>query len=60
MYTCNITGNKFDLNEDEKNIEGGSRFGYNCRFRTICYVLSKMLYDDIRIITNLEPNKNIK
>jgi hypothetical protein len=60
MYTCNITGNKFDLNEDEKNREGGTRFGHNVRFRAICYVLSKMLYDDIRIITNLETNKNIK
>jgi SAM-dependent methyltransferase len=60
MFTCNITGNKFDLDNSEKNREGGLRFGYNSRFRAICYVLSKMLFGEVNVLSNLEVNKNIK
>jgi hypothetical protein len=28
MFQCNITGNLFDLDEEEKHREGGSRFGF--------------------------------
>jgi SAM-dependent methyltransferase len=60
MYTCNITGKIFDLTENEKHREGGSIFGYNSRFRAICYLLSKMLYDDIKILSKVPVNKKIK
>ena len=60
MYTCNITGNKFDILDNDKNREGGLFYGYNVRFRAICYVLSKMLYNEIRILNNVEVNKDIK
>jgi hypothetical protein len=60
MYTCNITEKKFDLKEEDKNREGGNAFGYNCRFRAICYLLSKMLYNDIKILTRVPINKKIK
>ncbi len=60
MFTCNITGKNFDLDDKEKDREGGGRFGYNIRFRAICYVLSKMLFNEIKILENLEEDKNIK
>ena len=60
MYTCNITGKTFDLSEEEKTRDGGLRFGYNSRFRAICYLLSKMLFGKIHILEEMEPNKNIK
>jgi len=37
-FICNITGKSFDLSDNEKHRELGSRFGFNCRFRAICYV----------------------
>ena len=59
-FICNITGNRFDLCDNEKERELGSRFGFNCRFRAICYVFSKLFYGECKIMTNLEKNKNIK
>lgn len=60
MYTCNITGKKFDLDDTEKDRELCVRFGHNSRFRAICYILTKMLYREVKIMSNLEVNKNIK
>lgn len=64
MYTCNITGNTFDLNGNdkisEKHRELACRFGYNSRFRAICYVFTKLFYGDCKIISQLNNNKNLK
>ena len=60
MYRCNISGNVFDLPDSEKDRELGCVFGYNNRFRAICYVLSKMLFNDIKIIADLPVDKSIK
>lgn len=59
-FLCNITGNRFDLNDSEKDRELGCRFGFNCRFRAICYVFCKLFYGECKIMTNLKQNKNIK
>ena len=59
-FWCNITGNPFDLDDSEKHREGGSRFGFNCRFRAICYVFCKLFYGHCKIMKQLEKNKNIK
>ena len=32
MFCCNITGNYFNLEENENHREGGERYGYNCSF----------------------------
>ena len=60
MYTCNITGKKFDLKNEDKHREGGLAFGYNCRFRAISYLLTKMLYNEVKILTKIPINKKIK
>lgn len=59
-FLCNITGNRFDLNDNEKHRELGSRFGFNCRFRAICYVFCKLFYGECKILKDLEKNKNLK
>lgn len=59
-FVCNITGKKFLLDENEKHRELGSRFGYNCRFRAICFVLTKNLFNEPCIMLDLPRNKNIK
>jgi SAM-dependent methyltransferase len=59
-FICNITGQTFDLNDNEKHRELASRFGYNSRFRAICYVFCKIFYGECKILSNLEENKNIK
>lgn len=59
-YICNITGNKFILSDNEKTREGGNKFGYNCRFRAICYILTKLLFNQVKILYDLDINKNIK
>lgn len=59
-FICNITGQSFNLRDDEKHRELGSRFGYNCRFRAICYIFCKIFYGECKIICNLEKNKNLK
>jgi SAM-dependent methyltransferase len=60
MFQCNITGQYFDLEKNDTDREGGLRFGYNKRFRAICYWLTKMQYGECKILQNLEVNKNIK
>lgn len=60
MYICNITGNEFTLNDNEKSRESGIRFGYNSRFRAICYILSKMLFNNIYILKMIPESKYIK
>lgn len=60
MYTCNITGKKFDLEEKDKQREGGLMYGYNCRFRAICYLLTKILYNEVKILAKVPINKKIK
>jgi len=57
---CNITGNKFDLNDEEKGRELGIRFGFNSRFRAICYVFCKIFYGECKIMNNLKQNKSLK
>ena len=59
-FICNITGRNFDLNDEEKNRESGNRFGFNCRFRAICYVFCKLFYGECKIMDNLNKNKNLK
>ena len=60
MYICNITGKSFNLSDTEKNRESGRRFGYNCRFRAICYVLTKMLFNKTQILKKIKTHKNIR
>lgn len=57
---CNITGINFNLNDEEKDREMGSRFGFNCRFRAICYVFSKIFYGECKIMNDLKENKSLK
>jgi len=59
-FTCNITGIKFNLSDEEKHRELGGRFGFNCRFRAICYIFCKIFYGECKIMDNLEENKSIK
>lgn len=59
-FRCNITGNIFQLEDSEKSRELGIRFGYNCRFRAICYVFTKLFYGECKIMKHVVPNKNIK
>lgn len=59
MYLCNITGQRFDLDDSEKQREMAIRFGYNSRFRAICYVFTKLFYGESKILLNLKQNKTI-
>jgi len=59
-FVCNITGNRFDLDDKEKDRELAIRFGFNSRFRAICYVFCKLFYGECKIMNNLENNKNLK
>ena len=59
-YTCNITGNKFILNDDEKDREGAVRFNFNSRFRAICYVFTHLFFGECKIFSLLPVNKKIK
>jgi SAM-dependent methyltransferase len=60
VYVCNITGQTFELEEHDKHRELSVQFGYNSRFRAVCYLLTKMLFKEPKILCNIEPNKNIK
>lgn len=60
MYTCNITGNEFTLDEKNKSREGSISFNYNSRFRAICYVLSVKLFGEVKILNDIESRKDIK
>ena len=59
-FVCNITGNLFDLNDNEKHRELAVRFGFNSRFRAVCYVFCKLFYGECKIISSLETNKDLK
>lgn len=59
LYTCNISGKNFTLEDKEKHREGASVFGLNSRLRAIVYVLTNVLKYD-KILNNAIPNKNIK
>lgn len=59
-FVCNITGNQFDLNDNEKHREMATRFGFNSRFRAICYIFCKLFYGECKILNSLENNKNLK
>jgi SAM-dependent methyltransferase len=60
MYCCNITGQLFDLDDNEKSRESACRFGFNSRFRAICYVFTKLFYGECKIMHSLEDNKILK
>ena len=59
-FICNITGQTFDLNDNEKSRELGNRFGFNCRFRALCYPFCKVFYGECKIINDLPNNKSLK
>jgi SAM-dependent methyltransferase len=59
MYICNITGQSFDLDDNEKTRELAVRFGFNSRFRAICYVFTRLFYGECKILYTLPPNKNL-
>jgi len=59
-FICNITGKFFELNNNEKTRESGVRFGFNSRFRAVCYVFTKLFYGECKILNGLEQNKSIK
>jgi SAM-dependent methyltransferase len=60
-FICNITGKHFDLNNNELiHREGCCSFGYNSRFRAICYVFTKLFYGKCKILCDLEKNKKLK
>ena len=42
-----------------KKIETAIRFGYNSRFRAICYVFTKLFYGECKLLSNLQNNKSI-
>ena len=59
-YICNITGQQFNLDENEKDRELAIRFGFNSRFRAICYIFCKLFYGECKILDTIEENKNLK
>ena len=60
MFTCNITGKKFSLSKEDIGREKGCTFGYNSRFRAIRFVLTKVLFNESKIVSLCQENKNIK
>jgi len=60
IYICNITGKQFRLYDNEKSRETAIRFGFNSRFRAICYVFCKLFYGECKILYNLKNNKSLK
>lgn len=58
-HTCNVTGKKFFLDNSEKHREMGLRFECNCRHRAIIYFLTKKLYDEPKILSEVNENKKI-
>jgi hypothetical protein len=60
MYVCNITGQKFDVDETEKDRELASRFGFNSRDRAMCFVFTKLFYGKCRVLSDLKENKKLK
>ena len=59
-YICNVTGNTFKLDDNEMGRESGVRFGYNIRYRAISYILTKLLFGEVKILNDIPENKNIK
>lgn len=59
-YLCNITGKIFSLDNVFVHREGCMAFGYNSRFRAICYIFTKLFYGKCKILSDLETNKDIK
>lgn len=57
---CNITGDKFTVEDNDKKREGTLFHGFNSRFRAICYVLTKVLYNKICILEKIPIDKNIR
>lgn len=60
MFCCNITGKFFNLKNSEKYREHFPKFGCISRFRAISYVLTKILFNEVKILSKIEQNKNIK
>lgn len=60
MYTCNLTGNIFKMEDNEKNREGANVFGLNSRLRAIIYVLTNTVIKSNQILNNITPNKSIR
>jgi SAM-dependent methyltransferase len=60
MFICNITGKTFSLENNEKSREEACRFGFNSRFRAICYVFTKLFYGECKILSEIEKNKKLK
>ncbi len=58
-YICNITGNRFDLDNTIINREGCVKFGYNSRFRAICYIFTKHFYGECKILCEIPTNKEL-
>lgn len=63
MYVCNITGERFNISDDEKHREGGNvRPGSTSfvRHRAIYYALTKELYGNARCLSEVKKNKAIR
>ena len=63
MYTCNITGVKFDLRDEDKTREGGRLAPDSqsfCRWRAISYALTKELYGEARCLKDVPRDKSIR
>ena len=61
MPVCIITGQAFsDVNENEKHRELCVRFGYNSRFRAVCYVLTQHLCGKPCVLASMPPMKHIR
>ena len=55
---CNITGEKFTVENEDKKREGALFNGFNSRFRAICYVLTKVLYNKICVLEKIPKDKS--
>ena len=60
MYTCNVSGNIFKLEDNEKHREGANVFGLNSRMRAIIYVLTNTVLKSNKILNKITSNKNIR
>ena len=61
MPVCIITGRTFsDVQEHEKHRELCLRFGFNSRFRAVCYVLTQELLGKACVMSSMAPMKNVR
>lgn len=60
MYKCNITGNNFNLNPENRTREGGIAYGFNSRERAIIHCLTNKLKLDCNFFIESPENKSIK